>query len=199
MRICTGESVQRQDVWWVRHGAPANGSRTVPLSRLTQPVDGLPGAGIEEERRICWRVKREGIDEAAGHAVEGPAADPTEMPVVLDETDDRGLVGELVVDVVGLSERVDDQHRQTRAVAAQIVRLPTFGRAATVVGYIGRLVDDWTRHVVVPAARVVVGDDARRRPPLRTPLDAVDRRDEEVLLIERVRVAGLAVLVLRRL
>src|SRR5919201_2986369 len=56
-----------------------------PRSRLTEPVDGLPSDGIKDEWRMCRRVKREGIDEAAGHAVKGMAADPTKVPVVLDE------------------------------------------------------------------------------------------------------------------
>ena len=50
--------------------------------------------------------------------------------------------------------------------------------------------------MVVPAVRVVVGDDDRRARPGRRLLDRVDLVDEARLLVDRVRVAGVAVLVL---
>src|SRR5581483_8218404 len=55
--------------------------------------------------------------ERAGQAVEA-AGDPWQPPVVLDEPDDRGLVGEGVVDRVALRPRGDEDQRQPGAVAA---------------------------------------------------------------------------------
>ena len=50
--------------------------------------------------------------------------------------------------------------------------------------------------MVVPAVRVVVGDDDRGALPLLGLLQRVDLLDQEVLLVDRVGVAGVAVLVL---
>ena len=52
--------------------------------------------------------------------------------------------------------------------------------------------------MVVPAVGVVVGDDDRGVLPIGQLLQGVDRLDEELLLVERVGVAGVTVLVGRR-
>jgi len=62
-----------------------------------------------------------------------------------------------------------------------------------VVGGI-RLADDGRHHVVVPAVRVIVGDDHRGLAPFRPRLQAVDRADDEALLGQRIGISGLAIL-----
>jgi hypothetical protein len=53
--------------------------------------------------------------------------------------------------------------------------------------------------VVVPAVGVVIGDDDRRARPVRGLLQRVDLVDDELLLVDRVGVGGVAVLVAGRL
>ena len=53
--------------------------------------------------------------------------------------------------------------------------------------------------VIVPAIRVVIEDDDGGRFPVRALFDLVDRVGDEFLLVERVGVAGVAVLIGRRL
>ena len=102
-------------------------------------------------------------------------------PVVFDEADDRGLVGDGVVDVVLLRPGRDDQQRQTRTVAAAaldvgvpvtparavLALLPHWpGPVRASVGGL-RPVDDGAHLVVVPAVGVVVGDDDGGGLPVR--------------------------------
>ena len=56
-----------------------------------------------------------------------------------------------------------------------------------------RLVDDRIHHVVVPAIEIVVGDDDGGIFPKRVGLDGVDSVDDERLLVERIRVAGVTI------
>ena len=63
----------------------------------------------------------------------------------------------------------------------------------------GGLVHDRTHLVVIPAVRVVVGDDHGGVGPVLLLLQEVDNVDDERLLVERIGVAGVAVLVARRL
>jgi hypothetical protein len=49
--------------------------------------------------------------------------------------------------------------------------------------------------MVVPAIGVVIKDDNRRALPERRPLDCVDRIHQECLFVDRIRVAGMAILV----
>src|SRR5437588_9547627 len=69
--------------------------------------------------------------------------------------------------------------------------------AVSVVDGVLRLVDDRSHHVIVPAVRVVVRDDHRRVVPEGGALEVVDGGDDEFLLVERIGVAGMAVLVCR--
>jgi hypothetical protein len=46
--------------------------------------------------------------------VERLIANPSETPVVFDETDDRRLIGQRVIDEVALRERRDQKQRQAR-------------------------------------------------------------------------------------
>src|SRR5262249_37495705 len=63
------------------------------------------------------------------------------------------------------------------------------------VGYAGGLVQNRSHLVIVPAVRIIVHDDDGRAAPIVGLLDCVDGCYDELLLIERVRVAGVAVLV----
>src|SRR5580700_957782 len=153
-----------------------------------------PGVEVEHPARPV---------EAARDPVEGAVADPLAAePVVLDELDHGGLVGQVVADVVLAGPWRDDQQRQPRAVAAAVGEAAQRECRRGAHGGVGRgvgAVHDRGGLVVVPAVGVVVGDHDRRRPPERGLLDLVDGVDQEVLLVDRVGVAGVPVLVLRRL
>ncbi len=112
------------------------------------------------------------------------------QPVVLDEPDDRGLVGHRVVDVVLLRVGRDHQHGQARTVAAAALRMCRAGRTGQrrtrchcrMAGsrqriHRGRrLVHDLSKLVVIPAVRIVVVDDHRRGVPIRRQLQEIDHR-----------------------
>ena len=110
------------------------------------------------------------------------------------------------LDEVRLGPRRDDEQRQARAVAAAALLVDEVGRpvphvlgAGQDVGRGLRRVGHPAVHVVVPAVRVVVGDDDRGARPGRQLLERVDLVDDEVLLVDRVGVGRVAVLVAGRL
>src|ERR1035438_8888755 len=153
-----------------------------------------PGVEVEQAARSVQPAR----DRVVGAE---PEPFPAE-PVVLDEGGDRGGVGQLVADVVLPGPGRDHQHRQPLAVAAPV------GIAAQRHGRRGA--EPWVRvgvravhhrHdlVVVPAVGVVPGDHDGRGLPVLGLLDLVDRVHQERLLVQRVGVAGMAVLVLRGL
>src|SRR6185312_1394844 len=104
-------------------------------------------------------------------------------------------------DGVRLGEGGDHHERQPLAVAAAVVVGAEVHRGCGadrgVLRRVVRAVDDGRGNVVVPAVRVVVGDDDRGRVPVLGVLDRVDLVDDERLLVEWVGVAGVAVLVRR--
>src|SRR5580658_9404255 len=53
--------------------------------------------------------------------------------------------------------------------------------------------------MIVPPIRVIIGDDHGRRGPVLLPLQEVDGRHQELLFIEWIRIAGMAILEARRL
>ena len=144
-----------------------------------------------------------------------PCADAlAAQPVVFDEAEDRGLIGHGVVDEVAAWPRGDHEQRQARTVAAASLRVRgapdcTPGSAAAPVAAgagavddvgVGRgLVHDLADLVIVPAVRVVVGNDDGGRFPIALLLQEVDDVDDERLLVERIGVAGVAVLKAGRL
>ena len=115
-----------------------------------------------------------------------------QVPVVLDEVDDRGLVAQVVVDVVRLRPRRDDDQWQPRAEAAASLlarerrglhlgaaQAPTVGpRRTTVFVRLSATEFDGMRiaavDVVVPAVGVVVVDDHRGARPVGRLLERVD-------------------------
>ena len=124
------------------------------------------------------------------------------QPVVLDELDHRGLVGHVVADVVVPGPRGDDDQRQPGTVTAPVRGVADRdrgGRAHRRVGRGVRAVHPGRVLVVVPAVGVVIGDDDRGGLPVPGLLDLVDRVDDEVLLVDRIRVARVGVLVRSRL
>ena len=71
---------------------------------------GLVGGEIEHARQVTGLLVERVIPDAAG------------VPVVLDELQNRGLIGQRVVDVVRLRVGRDDQQRQPRAETAPALR-----------------------------------------------------------------------------
>src|SRR6185437_1358135 len=88
-------------------------------------------------------------------------------PVVLDELHDRGRVDLGAADGVRLGVGGDHHERQPLAVAAAVVpgadRYRGGGADRGVLRRVVRPVDDVRGNVVVPAVRVIVGDDDRGR------------------------------------
>src|SRR5450759_4855810 len=174
----------------------------------------LARRGIEEQVLlpvgVAFRLAGEGeqVVQTARFLVEGEVADPAGVPVVLDEPQDRGLVGCGVVDEVGLRKGGDHDQGQARTVAAPVLEAARdtagVGTAGAVLRQpimqgIVRLVDDRAHLMVVPAIAVVVGDHHCGALPVRGLLEPVDGLDKEALLIQRAGVPGVPVLVGRGL
>src|SRR5881394_3143460 len=69
-----------------------------------------------------WGGPAEHVVQRAGQIVERGVVDPlAAQPVVLDERQDRGLVGGGAADVVGLGVGRDEQERQPLAVTAPVL------------------------------------------------------------------------------
>src|SRR6266550_668667 len=167
-------------------------------------VGWLARGRVQQVRREAGVVPAEHVVQRAGQVVKGRAAGPLPaQPVVLDERQDRGLVGDRAADVVGLGVRRDDQQRQPLAVAAAVLDAAHRhaepadpGAVERVQRRVGGGVDDRRHDVVVPAVRVIVGNHDRGAVPELRPLDRVDGVHQEVLLVGRVGVARVSVLVL---
>src|SRR5256714_7302346 len=81
---------------------------TLARRRIEQQTMTTSGAVLEVEH----------VEQAAGALVERLIADSSQAPVVFDEPDHRGLVGERVVDEVALRVGRNRQQRHARTVAA---------------------------------------------------------------------------------
>jgi hypothetical protein len=110
--------------------------------------------------------------------------------------------------IIRLGPRRDHQERNARARAAAAIHRAGAGNAfkrragAAVAGPIElvrhrveRRVGRRREGMVVPAVGVVVGDDDGGVVPIRLDLDEVDQLDDAGLLVERIGIAGMAVLV----
>ena len=120
----SGPRAHRLGVGPVTHrSSPAAGTIPPPAAQMQrQPRRRLPGYRIEEQRPVsaARRVPKSNI-EFSEPAIESKEPGSVAGPVVLDELDDRGLVGQRVVDVAVLRPRRDHQQRQPRTVAAAAV------------------------------------------------------------------------------
>ena len=151
-------------------------------------------------------VERDALGRVGGRKrVVERARDAGEVPVVLDEVRDRGLVALVRVDVVLPGARRDEDEREPRAEAAATLLACEWRPAAACVRSgaavrgRARRVHDRAVHVVVVAVRVVVGDEDRGAAPVGQRLDLVHLVDEPGLLVDRVGARRMAALELRRL
>src|SRR6202023_2880254 len=104
----------------------------------------------------------------------------TEVPVVLHELHDRGLVADGVADVIRLGPRRDHQQGEAGAVATPSTFCREWASGSAGVGTgegvgagLGRVVDAAV-DMVVEAVRVVVGDDHGGARPGRKLFEGVD-------------------------
>ena len=67
--------------------------------------DRFSRVGVEQQGLVVGMVEIEQSQDAARDRVERLVADPAKTPVVLDETQDGGLVGQGVIHVVAFAER----------------------------------------------------------------------------------------------
>ena len=78
----------------------------------------LSVSGLRNSFAACgWLMSNIPVRGTSQH-VEGSIADAAQPPVVLDEADNRRLIGDRVVDPVDTAVRGDDQERQAWSVAA---------------------------------------------------------------------------------
>src|SRR5580692_10889517 len=135
---------------------------------LSVMIDRLAGRGIKQQDLIAvavavpipfavpCRTKVEHLSDRVCECIEGALAETLSLqPVILDEPDDRTLVGESVIDKVRFCEWRDYQKRLARAVAAtsfdagQGRAMATYARPVQLVAIVHnarvdrRGVDDW--------------------------------------------------------
>src|SRR5215467_1872341 len=85
-------------------------------------------AGIEQvEALVRWALEVEYSVEGSSKRVKGTGDALAAEPVVLNEAEDGGLVGDHVVDVVGLCVRRDHEQRKAGTVAATTLRVLNVG------------------------------------------------------------------------
>ena len=82
---------------------------------------------------------------------------------------------------------------------ARVRSVAASARTSERVSRAGRVVDDRAHLMVVPTIGIIVHNHDHSAFPLRPLLEEVDRADDEVLFVKRIRVAGMAVLVGRSL
>ena len=176
----------------------------------TLPGD-QPGRGAEDVGRGVGVPEIEEGVQAAGQRIERARNALATQPVVFYEAQNRGLVGNRVVDVVLLGVGRDHQQRKTRTISAAALGMldgdtrkggfSATAQAGTGKGIHGggRLVDDGTHLVVIPAVGVVIGNHYSGICPVFLLLQKIDNGDDECLLVEGIGVAGVAVLIARRL
>lgn len=137
--------------------------------------------------------------------IERLVANSSQLPIVLNEAEDRRLVSNSMIDRIYPRKRRNGKQRQARTVAAAslkctISRHPAAPRSSKRINarHI-RLVKNRAHHVVVPAIRVIPGDDHGRTLPFIKLLQAINRVHQKMLLIEWVRISCVAILVSRGL
>src|SRR5215510_10223571 len=73
---------------------------------------------IQKEPVCVWpRFEVEHVLKRTGLLVKRLVTNSSQMPVIFDKTQDRSLVGRLVIDKVGLCPRRNDEQRQARSVS----------------------------------------------------------------------------------
>ena len=159
------------------------------------------GGWIQDQfRRRVVVVEVEHAIESAGSYIAGVVADAAEVPVVLDEAQDGGLVGGAVINVILFRVGRNHEQREARAVTAAALRADGGSGAAIASACEGivcdsRLIDYRSENVIVPAVGVVVGDDDRGVFPVLAIGDGVDHTDVEDLLVNGIGISGMAVLI----
>ncbi len=188
---------------------------TVALAVAFTVVDDAAVGRIEDQdpRRVL-PVEVEHARNRARSAVERGLAgrrlmlpvDEAQIPVLLDEAHGGGLVGQGVIDMVPLGEGRDHEIGQARSEAATTLEGGRSRglRAALAVAVeeveLGRRrADGRSELVIVPAVRVVPADDHRGAVPFLGLHQRIDQGHDPGLLRQRIRVAGMAVLVGRHL
>src|SRR6266487_3876500 len=148
--------------------------------------------GIEEERTGTATREVEHSVKAPCQRVGGLIADATKVPVVLNEAQDGTLVRDRVIDEITLRKVRDDQQWQARTIATAILiraslRCPALSSACErVICCIVGLIHNGAEHVIVPAVRVVIGDNYGGILPVWRLLQCIERIDQEVLLVQGI-------------
>ena len=132
------------------------------------------GIGIEKQLMRAALQEVEHVQQRTGDCIARTIADARKFPVVLDEAENRGLIGDRAIDEIDLGIWRDQQERLAGTIAAtSILNYAIHGlwssaaawASKVVVGDV-RLADDGTHLVVVPSVRVVVEDEHCGRLPV---------------------------------
>ena len=161
---------------------------------------------VEEKLWSFLTVEVKHVVQLAGAFIEGNATQAAKSEVVLDELGDGGLLGVGRINEVGLGVRGNHDKRLagTRTALTMLVtgnadlsssRSANLGVLVWVIG----AVEDLRCLVVVPTIGIIVGNNHGGGVPLRGVLQLVDVVGNKSLFIERVGVACVTILEVRRL
>ena len=182
---------------------------------------GLQGGGLSRVQRLAAGfgeqktggigrgIEIEHVIQAAGDGVERALNALAVEPVVFDESSDGALIGDGVIDEIRFRLGRNHQQRKSRAVSAAALRVSRGGGNAgqsTCPGAAGAgsgqsihrsggLIDRWAASGGRTSHRSRHKRSPRRSSPRRrTALQEIDHVHDELLFIDRIGVAGMAIL-----
>ena len=142
------------------------GRRLLPVGPALRERRGDAGCGWKRRRlQQPWGCEVEHVQQPPGPRV--AAGHRRQVPVVLDEREDRREVGDLVRDVAAPSPRADERKRDAEAVAVETGRVGPRGREFEVRGDVVGRDRPRGRHVIEVTAMLVVGDEQSGLAPQR--------------------------------
>src|SRR5258708_13756544 len=119
--------------------------------------------------------------QATRQRVKRLVADASKVPVILDEAQDGTLVGNRVIHEVLFGEWRDHQQGKTRAIATPVLVCPCLSSATGARGgqrgmrRVVGLAEDRPPYMIVPAVRVIIGNENSSTLPELRVLPAIDR------------------------
>src|ERR1700730_2229409 len=210
-RIATEQGAEINEEPWIASldEKRSRACEATGLAQLLILIDNRPGLRIQNQSvgvRLVAKVKH--VIQRARNRIPRPAANSAQVPVVFDESKNRGLIRYGVIDEVLLGPgRNHQQWQPWTESAAAILRSSTyvvrFWRTAIawpqhlIVRHI-RLGYDGPHLVVVPAVGIIPRDDDCGFFPLFAPHECIDHIDDKDLFVDRIRVCGMAILIRSR-
>ena len=154
---------------------------------------------IQKQAAVAGMREVEHMQQRAGELIVRVVPDAAQGPIVLDKAQHGRLIGQRAVHEILLGKQRNYQQGQARSIAATArdaigIRTPTLAGRIQAVLARGGLLHDGTHHVIIPAIRIVPGNDHGHVFPLGQGLQGVDGIDQEELFIQWGRIPRMLIL-----